>query len=308
MDSIQYKGGQFVMSADNRAYIQAMLRKVGSSGDEAEHKMLAERIIAPIQQIADYEEWSQVLWQSQDVGPTEMIYIAQDSPGMVASYTSANGEVAFTRPGRTTYVTPSFTMVDCGLEIGWDDMAVAGWDILGQRVKEAGEELARKRDDAGLATLNTAAASIANHNPSCSGGAMTKAAVDAIFRAAAVIKYKISTVIINSGDIMDMSDWVWSDSDHLWEAPLDANAEIFKNFYVSGYGGANWYQFASAAAHTIWFAATPDVMGAYRWRKGGLRTASAVDIKKRVDYHTWDEKWGYWLSNPYGLWKLSITA
>jgi hypothetical protein len=309
MDRIEFKGGQWVMSNEDRREIDALLARVGQSGETDVHKLLAQRIIPPIKQMADYVEWTRAFWQDMDVGYNDIVRVAVDNPAMIALYTSPNGQVFYTRPGRTTYVSPSFEMIDCGLEIGWDDMAAAGWDIFGQKVKEAGEELARKRDAAAQIVLDAACLALTGHHPTVAGGAMTKAAVDAIFRLAATAGWKISTVVINAGDIMDMTDWVWPAANTLWLSnPPSEHSDILRQFYVSGYGGANWLAYQSSPANKIYFAAQPGTLGAYRWRRGGMRTASDVDITKKVDRHTWDEKWGHYLGNPYAIWSLDITT
>lgn len=309
MDRIEYKGGQWVMSAEDRREIDALLSRVGNSGDTDVHKLLAQKIIPPIKQIADYTEWTRGFWMSEDIGYNEVLRIAVDNPSMIALYTSPNGEVFYTRPGRTTYLSPEFSMIDCGLEIGWDDMAAAGWDIFGQKVKEAGEELARKRDAAAQVVLDAAVATVSGHSTTVTGGAMTKASVDAIFRLAATANWKITTVTMNSGDIMDMTDWVWSASNGLWanNAP-ELTDQILRQFYVNNYGGANWLAYHTAPASKVYFTAEPATSGAYRWRRGGMRTASDVDIDKKVDKHTWDEKWGHYWGNCYSVWGLTISA
>jgi hypothetical protein len=309
MDRIEFKGGQWVMSNEDRHEIDALLARVGQSGETDVHKLLAQRIIPPIKQTADYLEWTRALWVTQDIGYNEVVRIAVDNPSMIALYTSPNGQVFYTRPGRTTYVAPEFEMIDCGLEIGWDDMAAAGWDIFGEKVKEAGEELARKRDTAAQTVLDAACATVSGHAATVSGGAMTKASVDAIFRLAATANWNIQTVLLNSGDVMDMTDWVWTAANGLWtqNAP-SLTDQILRQFYVSGYGGANWIAYHTVPASKIYFLSSPATMGAYRWRRGGMRTASDVDITKKVDRHTWDEKWGHYWGNCYSVWSLTIAA
>ena len=49
-------------------------------------------------------------------------------------------------------------------------------------------------------------------------------------------------------------------------------------------------------------------MGAYHFTLGETREAQDIDIRKRVDLMTWDEANGYYLGNPYAIWKIAITA
>ena len=208
MDTIQFENGNFVMSSDVRAQLNAELARVGASGDIDQHKMLAQTIIPPIKQIADYQEWTGMFFNRCEVGPLEVLRIAQDNPTMISLYTSPNGEVFFTRPGRTTYVSTSMSMIDAGLEIGWDDLESAGWDLLGAKVAEVGEEFARKRDAAGEVVLEAAVASLAGHIPTVAT-TMTKAAVDGVFELAATAGWTITQVAVNPATMMDMTGWTW---------------------------------------------------------------------------------------------------
>ena len=307
MSSITFDNGNFVFAGDARERIDAQLRRVGIGGDVNQHKMLADMIIPPIRLVADYQEWTKMFFEQRNVGPMDMIRIAQEEPGVIALYTSPNGQVYFTRPGITTYVSPSFLMIDSGLEIGWDDMASAGWDVLGRKVLETGEEFARKRDTQGLAFLDAAAESISGHATHVHGGVMTMASVDAIFEAASSAGWDITQIAINTATVMDMKSWVWGSAEHLWMQPTNDQL-VLQKFYASNYGGASWYAYRSVPADYVYFSGTPAQMGAKRYLQGGTRTASDVDIKKRIDLYTWDEKWGHYIENPYPLWRLKIEA
>lgn len=310
MDNLTFANGQFVLEASQREKIDALLQRVARSGARDSHEMLGTAILGPIKQIADYTEWTKMFFQPYGVGnpAIDVVRIAVDNPSMIAVYTSPTGGVEFVRPGRTTYVAPSYKMVETGLEIGWDDMASAGWDILGAKVKEAGEELARKRDAQGQLILDTACETVTGHVSEVNGGAMTKAAVDAIFRAAAQAKWKIDRVVVNSGTIMDMSDWIFSSAQHLWQMPEAMGNDLFRQFFVSGYGGANWYAFPEVPEASVYFAATPQQCGAYRWQVGGTRTASDINITRKTDLYSWDEKWGHYWGNPYAVWRIDVNA
>jgi hypothetical protein len=309
VDQIEYKNGQFTMTASARDRINAMMAEVGQSSDDKLHKLMATTIIGPIKQMADYIEWTGMFFQDQDVKPGEIVRIAKDSPVQLAFYTSSDGQVLFVRPGRGTYSTIDFQMVDAGMEVGWDDLTEAGWNVLEAKMKEVAMEFARKRDAAGLAVLDAACDVVTNHNPSVSGGKMTRTAVDAVFRLAAPTGFKISNVVLNPATMMDQAAWTFASATGMWNKLSDSTGDgALRNFSVSGYGGANWYTFAGCPASKVFFTATPAEMGAYRFRKGGMRTASDVDITRKVDLHTWDEKYGFYLGNPYSVYCLDITA
>jgi hypothetical protein len=305
MSDFSFVRGNLVLAQDARARIDAYLRKVGMTGDKQAHEMLAYQIIAPIKQIADYQEWTQYWFNNREVDLLNPVRVAVDNPAVVGLYTGPNGQVFYSRPGRTVYVSPSYVMVDVGLEVGWDDIAAAGWDMMSQKVMEAGEELARKRDVQGKTVLDAAISATSGHANTVSTS-MTKAAVDAVLEEAATAGWTLTQVAINPATFMNMTNWVWSNANHLW-MDFDKTSELFDNLAVSNYGGMTWRTFRSVPANTVYFGASPQVMGAYRWRLGGTRTASDVDITKKVDRYTWDEKYGHYLGNPYALWSLTIT-
>jgi hypothetical protein len=307
MSSITFDNGNFVFAGDARERIDAQLRRVGMGGDVNQHKMLADMIIPPIRLVADYQEWTRMFFEQRNIGPRDNVRIALEEPGVIALYTSPNGEVFFTRPGITTYVSPSYLMIDSGLEIGWDDMASAGWDVLGRKVLETGEEFARKRDVQGQSFLDAAAVAVSGHAATVAGGVMTMAAVDAILKAASAAGWDITQIAVNTATVMDMKSWVWGSEQHLWMQPTNDQL-VLQKFYASNYGGASWYAFRSVPTNYVYFSGTPAQMGSKRYLQGGTRTASDVDIKKRVDLYTWDEKWGHYIENTYPLWRLEITA
>lgn len=303
----KYQKGQFVYNDADLKKMETLISRVSQSRDKEAHEMLAFTIIPAIKLVIDYEEWTAPFFKEYPVDLQFLPRIAQDSPSMAGFYTSPTGEASFIRPGRTTYVVPSLSMIDTALEIGWDDMAMSGWNILQRKIEECGFELARKRDDLGKTVLDAACDTIAGHNITVTGGKMTKAAVDSVIRASALSGWKIDRVVLNPRTFMDMTDWTWSSSQHLWQFIEGKEGELLNNLSVSNYGGMTWNTRLYCPTNKVYFAGSPDISGAYRWTAGGIRTASDIDIKKRTDLHVWDQKLGHTWLNSYNVRCLTIT-
>jgi len=300
------KSGRFVFaSREKEIAFNELLRRTGESGDREKHVAMAAAIIGPIKTVADYTEWTKSLFAPRPVTLGEVVRIAVRKPSVIALTTSVNGEVLFTRPSRS-YATIDYQTMDTGVEVGWDDLKGAGWNVMGDLVKEAGEALARKRDTAAQAILDAAVA-LSSHSTNSSGGVLAKSVVDAVFKSAATAGWRITNVVINSGTVMDMTGWT-APANSMWDMPTEMGADIVRQGYVSNYGGAVWEAYQSAPAASIYFAASPEDMGAYKFTLGETREAQDIDIKKRVDLMTWDESNGYYLGNPYAIWKIAITA
>ena len=62
-----------------------------------------------------------------------------------------------------------------------------------------------------------------------------------------------------------------------------------------------------AAASTVWLCAGPEKTG-YHQTKGGIQTASDINITKRVDLHTYYKKDAFYVANDYALHTITVTA
>lgn len=303
MDNLM-KGGIFNLTAEDRSRLDALVRQTGLSGEKREHEMMGQALAEPIRQTTPYVSWTEHFFTSQAVGAAQDNRIPLDEFTTVAFYSSPTGQVLYTRPGRS-YTRPDFTMIDCGIEIGWDTMAEAGWNILARKQVEAAEELARKRDTLATTVLNAAVTASGNTSVTAAGGVMTKAAVDAVFQTMASRGWNIRTVVGNTGDLMDMTNWTLANA--LWQWPDEITRTLVTQFYWSDYGNCQWYGYSSAPTSYIYFGVEPSQIG-YHQTKGDIRTASDIDITKKVDLHTYDEKDAYIVCNNYGLWRLYVTA
>lgn len=296
--------GIFNLTAADQKQLDALVRQTGLSGEKRDHELMGQNLAEPIRQVADYMSWTHHFFTPQAIGPAEDNRIPLDEYTVVAFYSSPTGQVMYTRPGRK-YHRPDFTMIDCGLEIGWDTMAEAGWNILARKQIEAAEELARKRDALALTVLNASITASGNTTATAAGGNMTRTGVDTVFKTMAAAGWEIRTVVGNTGDLMDMAGW--TTTDNLWLWPDELTRTLVTQFYWNKYGNAIWYGYSSVPASTVWFAVEPSKLG-YHQTKGEIRTASDINITKKVNLYTWDEKDAYTIDNDYGLYTLTITA
>lgn len=293
----------FDLNVEDTKRMDALVRQTGLAGAHGGAELMGRAMAEPIRQVAPYLSWTERFFVADPIAPAQDNRIPIDEYTAVAFYSSPTGQIMYTRPGRK-YVRPDFTQIDCGLEIGWDTMAEAGWNILARKQLEAAEELARKRDALALPVITAAVTASGNLTNSAAAGFMDKAAVDTIFQTMAGRGWKITQVIGNPADLMDMTNWTLASA--LWQWPEGMTRTLLTEFFWSGYGNAMWYAYPSAPTSSVYFTIAPAQIG-YHQTKGDIRTATDIDIDKGVNKYRWDEKDAYWIGNNYGLWRLTIT-
>jgi len=262
------------------------LRSVIRSNDPEVHRTFAQTIVGPIKTYADYQEWTKGILEHQTARLSDVVRVALDSPTMIGFLTVPNGSPNFLRPGRK-FATVDKSMFDAALEIGQFDQELFGWNVLAKKIKEAGEELARKRDDIRISPVDTAVEALSGHTSSVAT-TMTKASVDAIFNAAATAGFKITNVRVNTGTIMDMTSWTWP-SNSMWNRLGPDRAEqVVKQGYV-------------------YFFAEPSLCGfEWEYETDGAQYNTAYDIRARSNLYVWTQFMAaYAVANA--IWRLEIT-
>ena len=297
------KQGQLVVSSEDRKAIDNRLKAIFRSGDIDAHKALGEVIVGPIRAMVAYNEWCSRFFIPKNVTPGEFVRIKKPTYFATAYYTSPDGQTTFVRPGHK-YGTISWSMIDTGIELHWDDMESGGYEGLAQYMSDASEELARKRDDMALTVIDAGIAGLTGHVIEVSG-AMTKKSVDVILRAAAAGPFNLTFAVINPGRAMDMTDWVWSNTNSLW-LQIARGDEVLRNGYIGNYGGIPWVVNKSVSQDYVYFGTDPGNVG-WHFTMGGTRSASDTDIIKKLDRHMMDEKHSYNVENATGLYQLVIT-
>jgi len=295
--------GNPVMGSSELEQVAALMAEVGQDPSRELHQLVGQGMRAPIRQMAAYREWAALFFEPWQLAFTDDNKIPLDDYIAVAWQTHPDGQVLLVRPG-LKFTRPDFTMIDTAMELPWDVLRAAGWPILQRKMQECAEELARLRDSMGQTVLNTAVASVTGHT-STVATAITKVAIDAIFKSAAQIGFPIRRVAINSGTVLAMRGWTGSSfgMEHLTDEMIRA---LVTRGYLGEYGGADWYAHHSVPADYVYFGGAPAEIG-YHQMKGGTRAVSDIDIINKTDIHTLDEYHAYYVGNAYNLWRLQIT-
>jgi len=239
-----------------------------------------------------------------DYQDTEDNRVPVDSYLSVGFYTSPTGQVHYVRPGRA-YTRPDWTAITAGIEIGWRTQSQAGWNLLARKQLEATEELARKTDSLAQTALNASITASGNTTATAAGGVLTKAAVDTALATMAARGFPAKIVVCNSADAMDMTNWTLANSLLRWTP--EQVGELTTALYWASYGGATWLASPWAPASTVYLCAGPDKTG-YHQTRGGLITASDIDITKMVDRHIYYKEDAFYVANDYALHTITVTA
>lgn len=304
MDHISFdpRSGRFVVTSDQREMVSKLI--AGVMDRRYSHSTFARTLFGPVRTTAVYKSWTQDLFYTARVpmGGDHPRVAISDYVGL-AFMTSPDGTMTYVRPGHR-YVRPTFQMIKAGMEIGWYDMASAGWDMLSYHIGETGEEIARKRDTMAQTVLDAA---ISAGNTVTSPSRMSKSAVDWVIRQAATNKFPVDRAIINPATALDMSDWQ-SPSNWLWSTlPERYGDQVIREGYVSNYGGLTWIIHPEAPAATVYFSGPPQASGQYHFEYGDPRSDSAEDIDNGRTRYAFREQHGYLIQGGMALYKISIT-
>lgn len=304
MDKIAFKDGQFIVSAEQAKEIQRLVVEALESEKPEAHQMVATTILGPLQTYAAYESWLEGVLMPQTRDFQDNIKIAKDQKSVIAFSTSPTGAPLYTRPGRS-YTDVGYEFYDVGLQMGFYDAKLFGWPVMEKKIKEKGEEMARKRDTIRKAALDTAVEALSGHTATVAT-TMTKASIDAILKLAAAAGYTITNVRINPSRIMDMTSWAWP-SDSMWRnLGADKAEQVFRQGFVTGYGGARWQTGLQVPVNYIYLFAEPSKIG-WEWSfVDHPKTWTQRDINTKSDYYLYIDACGvYCIAN--GVWRLQIT-
>jgi hypothetical protein len=280
---------------------------LGSAGiyDPKEaHILLAQNVREPIAQAIPYMRWTNQFLALDTYDLLEDNALPTDNITVMAWQTSAQGQVMFTRPGYA-WTRPSVYRYDAGLEMNWDTMRKAGWNILARAMQRTTGELARKVDAAALTVLDTAISGV-SHATSVSGGGLTKASVDSVIKQAADIGYPVMVAVVNPGTLADMTGWMGGVfTSGLNEAAI---SQMLTTLYVANYGGIRWYTNPHQSTTKVYLGGPPEQTG-YEQQKGSAEAYSDIDITNKLDKHVMlTPEIGHYVGNAYRLWSITITA
>ena len=300
--------GNFILAEEyGPREIDAMLRSIAyesSAGyNLAEtHELLAANIVEPIRQSVPYFEMYNRFFQEATYGQLEDNAIPIEDIPTVVWETHRDGQVAFVR-ANYRWTRPEFTTFDAGIEVNWTDLQRSGWNYLSRQMLYVTENLARKRDTKAKAVLD--AAIPAGHAHTVSGGSLTRAGVKSVLQTAMQIGFPMTQCLVNPGTLADMSDWTFPAGSAL---PEREQRELLTTLFMGNYGGAAFYGNAHASTTVLYFGGPATGIG-WQQKRGSLKTASDVDIKRKVDYHAvYDQDHAWYVGNGYNLRTLTITA
>ena len=273
----------------------------GGGATIAEREALMAAIVEPIDAVVAYTEMYGIFFTPAPMGENEDPKIPVENIVALAWETHQDAAVLFVRPGYS-FTRPEFKTFDTGIEINWETMRRAGWNVLARAMKRAADALARKRDERRRGILN--AAVLGSHDWNVSGS-LTKAIVDDILQAQVAAGFPITQVLVNAATLMDMGSWTWTTSQLV--LPEAETREVLRTLHVANYGGAQWYSNVNAPATEVWFSGPASVIG-YEMTRGQASSASDVDIVQKVDRHAmYDQEYANYVQNALPLARLRIV-
>lgn len=309
-EAIQFsqEEGNYVLASDyGPKEIDQMLRSIayetmaGYSLQQT-HELLAANIVEPIRQSVPYFEMYNRFFVEQTFGQLEDNSIPIEDIPTVVWETHRDGAVAFVR-ANYRWTRPEFTTFDTGIEINWTDLQKAGWNYLSRQMQYATENLARKRDVKAKAVLD--AAIPAGYAATVSGGSLTRAAVKSLLQDAMQIGFPMTQCLANPGTLSDMADWTFPSGSSI---PEREQRELMTTLFLGNYGGCNFYTNVHASTTFLYFGGPASGIG-WQQKRGSLKTASDVDIRRKIDIHAvYDQDHAWYVGNAYNLRTLEITA
>lgn len=308
-------GASNVLEASTKEYdavlkqVGELMRATGNTLNADTHAMVGAATREPIRTMARYLSWTEVFLEDWPVGWGEDNAIPVGEPLGSAFISSPEGRPQAVMIGIQQFVRPSFYEIKSKLQVHWNTLKTAGWNILARAMEHTADDLARKRDAKRKTILDAAIASVAGHAVTVTGGVWTKSALDNILKTAAFLGFPITQGTINPGRFMDMTNWTNGSLSALpffWSPP-EAGAQVYKTLTHEGYGNVRWRISHSHPSDVIYLGGEASDIG-YTQHRGGPETASSMDIDLAIDSHVTRENHGDYVGNPYNLWKITIAA
>lgn len=274
----------------------------GGMSIQAERNQFVAALMEPILQMVPYETLYDRFFQTVSVEQGDDNIVPVEDNLVSISWASAPQTGVFYVKPLYKFYRPLFTTWTSGLEMPWDTMKKAGWNILSRNMNYVVWDLARKRDAVAKSVID---AIIPVSHQSSVSTTLTKAAVDAVLIASNKIGFPVKQALINPGVLMSMQGWTWGGTGFF--IPPERAQELLDNLFVSQYGNIKWYASPYVPTDTIYFAGDPNQVG-WHQVKGTPRNDSAVDITLGVDKYTVREaEHAYYAQTGLSLYKISIT-
>ncbi len=278
-----------------------LLAGLAGPGHEADKQALAAAVVEPIEKVVPYVEMYNTFYMDQALGELEDNSIPIEDVVAIAWETHQDGAA---RPVRSGYywTRPSFVTYDTAMDVPWNLMRKAGWNVFARQMRRAVEALARKRDERALNTY--VAALLASHVVTVSSATLSKASIDTVVRGAADIGFPVTRALVNPGTLKDMADFVWPVGLTIDGPKADA---LVTTQFLSNYGGVDWYVNPHLPINRVRFAGPPAQIG-YHQQRGAVRNSSDTDIiNKRDLYLIEDAEHAWYIANDLSLWEIRLS-
>ena len=282
---------------------EALLAEMGRGWSLDDHLALAQAITEPIMKIVPYVEmYSGTFFMQRTVGDDEDPRIPVEDVVSIAWETHMDGSARPVRAG-FQWTRPEFKTFDTSMEVPWNLMRKAGWNVFARQMRYATWNLARKRDE--IAQNVYIAAVLPSHVTTISGGALTKAAVDTVIKGAKDIGFPVMRALCNPGTLADMTDFVWPVGVYL---PSGRVEQLIRTLVIQDYGGIEWHVNPNFPTNRVRFGGLPEQIG-WHTRRGTVRNTSQVEARKKLDFYLIeDQEHNFYVGNDLSLWEIRITA
>ena len=289
---------------DYRAQVDQMLASLAGSGPDVldSRNRLAAALAEPILQMVPYATlYDQFFMPLQIEEREDPSLPVEDQLVGVGWESHMQTGVQYVRPGYLWY-RPSFKYWTSGIEIPWNLMNKAGWNVLSRQMNYTVWDMAKKQDAVAKAVIDAA---IPNSHKSTVATTLTKAAVDAVLIASSQIGFPVKQALINPGILMSMQGWTWGGTGFF--IPPERAQELLDNLFISTYGNIKWYASPYVPTDYVYFAGDPQQVGWHETR-GTPRNDSAVNITEGIDQYTIrSAEHSFYAQSGLSLWRIQIT-
>src|SRR3990167_7024637 len=286
------------VSGSERAKLDALIRMVANSTDEAMRQRFLSAMTAPIMLIIPYVELYDRFFVTTKYGDGEdVLHPAEVVPNIVTEVHPQSG-VIFNQPSYT-FSRPTFSTFSSGVKIPWNSLSVAAWPILERQMNQVMWEISRKRDAKAKTAIDNALP--VSHILSHTGG-VVKSSVDYIIKESNRIGFPVTQAVINPGRLMEMQSWTWT----MPNIPEAVATALVQNLYYGQYGGVNWFVNPNASSTQIYFGGDSTSIG-WHDMKGSSRTDRDMNIETGEDLVAIRDPLHAWtVENALPLWRLDI--
>ena len=312
-DIIKFEKGNFVIASDSGFSIQdvndLLAQTASRAGVNAKDQLLAiaTTVIEPIDQALRYITVFTEFYREIGIGPLEDWSIPVENLIMGLGFqVHSESEVFFVRPS-FEWTRPTLNEYSAGVEMPWKLMQRAGWNLLSRMMERATDALARQIDAQARAGVDASILATAGHAHTQAGTTLTKAAVDAVIKAANALGFPMSRAAINAGTVTDMAGW--STGTFSTQTIPEAEArDLLQRLYLGNYGGIDWYSNPFVTNRFVYFSGPSSATG-YHIVRGSVNAASDVDIHKGIDLHAIrSAEHAFYIGNPNNIRRLEITG